>query len=52
MGKYLKREITSIFLMLGNQCNMNCTYCLQHPLVNEPILTEIDPEIYDFLCET
>lgn len=51
MGKYLKREIKSIFLMLGNQCNMNCAYCLQHPLVNEAILTEINPEIYDFLCE-
>lgn len=51
MGKYLKREINTVFIMLGNKCNMNCVYCLQHPLVAEQIQEEINPEIYDFLCE-
>ena len=32
--KYLKRNINTVFLMLGNSCNMNCAYCLQHPLVH------------------
>ena len=30
---------------------MNCRYCLQHPLVNTPLTNEINPEIYDFLCQ-
>lgn len=49
--KYLKRETSRVYIMLGNQCNMSCTYCLQHPLVNRQIANEINPEIYDFLCE-
>ncbi len=49
--KYLKRETSRVYIMLGNQCNMSCTYCLQHPLINKQIVSEINPEIYDFLCE-
>ena len=33
MGNFLRREIGTIFIMLGNSCNMHCKYCLQHPLV-------------------
>ena len=47
--KYLKRNINTVFLMLGNSCNMNCAYCLQHPLVHKPLTREVNPEIYDFL---
>lgn len=49
--KYLRRNINTIFLMLGNSCNMNCAYCLQHPLVHKPLTREVNPEIYDFLEE-
>jgi MoaA/NifB/PqqE/SkfB family radical SAM enzyme len=49
--KYLKRNINTVFLMLGNSCNMNCAYCLQHPLVHKPLTREVNPEIYDFLEE-
>lgn len=49
--KYLRRNINTLFLMLGNSCNMNCAYCLQHPLVHKPLSREVNPEIYDFLGE-
>ena len=28
MSKFLKRKVHTVFLMLGNNCNMNCKYCL------------------------
>lgn len=49
--KYLRRNINTVFLMLGNSCNMNCAYCLQHPLVHKALTREVNPEIYDFLEE-
>lgn len=49
--KYFRRTVNTVFIMLGNSCNMNCAYCLQHPLVHEPLAAQINPEIYDFLEE-
>jgi uncharacterized protein len=49
--KYVRRNINTVFLMLGNSCNMNCAYCLQHPLVHKALTREVNPEIYDFLEE-
>ena len=49
--RFFKRNIESVFLMLGNECNLNCRYCLQHPLVDHKISHEINPDIYDFLEE-
>lgn len=49
--KFLKRTTSTIFIMLGNSCNMNCKYCLQHPLVHEPLTKEINPEIFEFIKE-
>ena len=46
---FLRRNIYTIFLMMGNECNLNCRYCLQHPLVEHPISHEINPDIYDFI---
>lgn len=46
---FLRRNIETIFLMMGNECNLNCKYCLQHPLVEHPISHEINPDIYDFI---
>ena len=46
---FLRRNIDTIFLMMGNECNLNCRYCLQHPLVEHPISHEINPDIYDFI---
>lgn len=51
MAQFLKPIYHTVYLMLGNSCNMNCRYCVQHPLVHEPIAREIDPEIYQFLEE-
>ena len=51
MSRFLQRKINTIFIMLGNSCNMNCAYCLQHPLVHSPLSAEVNPEIYDFISE-
>ena len=47
--KFWRRNVNTVFVMLGNSCNMNCIYCLQHPLVHEPLQKNVNPEIYDFL---
>ena len=49
--KLWRRNVHTVFIMQGNSCNMNCAYCLQHPLVHEPLGGDINPEIYDFLSE-
>ena len=51
MSQFLKRKVNTVFLILGSSCNMNCRYCLQHPLVHEQLATEINPEIYEFFYE-
>lgn len=51
MGKFLKRNIKSVYIMLGDKCNMNCSYCLQHSLMHNDIKYEINSDIIDFLCE-
>ncbi|MDO4920917.1 MAG: SPASM domain-containing protein [Phascolarctobacterium sp.] len=48
MKSFLQRRINRIYIMLGNSCNMNCAYCLQHPLVNGQLTQKINPDIYDF----
>lgn len=47
--EFLARKVNTIFIMLGNGCNMNCRYCLQHPLVHHQISSKINPDIYDFI---
>lgn len=51
MSKFLRRKIHTIFLMLGNECNLSCTYCLQHPLVHEPLKRDINPDVIEFIRE-
>ena len=46
---FLRRDIDTIFILMGNECNLNCRYCLQHPLVTHPISHNINPDIYDFI---
>lgn len=51
MGRYWRRNVSTVFIMMGNSCNMDCAYCLQHPLVHEPLAREINHEIYTFLAQ-
>lgn len=46
---FLQRKVNTIFIMLGNSCNMNCKYCLQHPLVHTPLTGKVNPAIYGFI---
>ena len=48
---FLRRNVDTIFIMLGHECNLNCKYCLQHPLVHEQISHNINPDIYDFIAQ-
>ena len=50
--KFLKRQTNKVFIVLGNQCNLNCKYCLQKPLIENQLYNIINNDIYDFLCET
>lgn len=41
--------IRRIFIMLGNDCNISCKYCVQHPLIQRPLSKEISQELYSYL---
>ena len=42
--------IRSVYLMLGQECNFSCRYCIQHELfVNEVPRSEINYDVVDFL---
>ena len=38
-----------IYLILGNSCNMNCRYCLQHNLVERENKIQYNPMLIDWL---
>lgn len=40
-------DINSVAILLGDNCNFNCKYCLQKKQYKMP--TEINPEIYNFI---
>lgn len=46
---FLPRKVDCVFIMLGHNCNMNCKYCMQHPIVHQQLCGKINPDIYDFL---
>lgn len=48
---FLAYKPQTVFVMLGNSCNMNCKYCLQHPLVHKALPKEVSPDFYAFLRE-
>ena len=41
-------KVSTIFILLGHECNMNCRYCLQHGIA-EQVKKEINPRIYNFI---
>lgn len=49
MGEFLKRNISTVFVMLGNGCNLNCRYCLQHLLVEQSLSGRVNPDVYRFI---
>lgn len=49
MDNFFSPHINTIFLMLGNSCNFQCRYCIQHPLIHEPLKTEVSPRLFEFL---
>lgn len=49
MTNFFSPQISTVFLMMGNACNFNCKYCLQHPLVHKPLKSEVSQDLIDFL---
>src|SRR5574344_1800992 len=44
------QSVNTIFIILGTGCNMNCKYCLQHPLITErKAIDKINEDIFIFL---
>lgn len=41
--------VHKLFIMLGNECNISCKYCMQHNLVTHSIAKEISPRFCDYL---
>lgn len=41
----------TVFLMLGEGCNFQCKYCLQHPILTEQLSSEINPDLIPYLKE-
>lgn len=44
-----RRPIFSIFIMLGNECNLNCKYCIQHVMVNEMTPHGINKDLVSYI---
>ena len=51
MRSFLQTNISTIFIMLGHECNLQCKYCLQHDVVNVALGKEINPKLYDFIID-
>ena len=49
--KYLNRDIDTIFVMLGENCNFSCKYCMQHPLGMPKIQPDVDRNVIEFIKE-
>jgi len=49
--KYLSANVSVIFIMLGDNCNLQCKYCMQHDIRNEDKVKEINKDIYLFIKE-
>lgn len=44
------QSVNTIFIILGTGCNMNCKYCLQHPLITEKKeIDVINEDIFKFI---
>ena len=47
----LKSPVNTIFIMLGEKCNFNCKYCMQHAAdgLHVDLPQEINPDIFEFI---
>lgn len=48
-SRFLNHRVNTIFVMLGNACNMKCRYCLQQCQELNPLPHNINDKIYDFI---
>ena len=48
---YLRRKIGMVWIVLGDACNCQCRYCIQHGMQKEEVLIPYNPEICNFIEE-
>lgn len=51
MKKFLRSSYSTVFVMLGSACNLQCKYCIQHDIVCESLENEINPDVIEFIRE-
>lgn len=44
----MRNEMNTLYIMLGNECNLHCRYCVQRNLVEHPIARHISPKFWKF----
>lgn len=44
----MQNEMNTLYIMLGNECNLHCRYCVQRNLVEHPIARHISPKFWNF----
>ena len=42
-------DIQQIYLMLGNECNLQCKYCIQHPIVNDTTPHGVNQKVINYI---
>lgn len=43
-------NVNRIYLMLGNECNLQCKYCLQHDIVDDQVCHAVHPAVYKYIA--
>lgn len=46
------RKTKQIFVILGDDCNMACRYCIQHPIVRTQKKAELNPDLLRWIDDT
>jgi len=39
-----------VYIMLGEGCNFNCKYCMQHPILTQPLPSKVSPNLISYLA--
>lgn len=49
MGKFLNLGCNTLMFIMGQGCNLSCSYCLKHTLINEQLPVNVSPVIFEYL---
>lgn len=43
------RKCNRVFIILGDECNMGCRYCIQHPIIHRQRKVELNPDVIKWI---